>query len=400
MVTSRLLRSLVTLLSLMLPCVAAAQSNCFTQADNKLLTLDVFQIYAPPEYSAGGREALVPAAGYPGTDYATSMNRLTAELPRGAPYRRYYMLWANRCAFVEGQTQSFEDCRNVSRTKGNGYPKMVGGPLSQQVRTIFTSYRKANLCTILSARKALGESLAVVTEEGRRHDLRVVEANAGLQPTALARKEMVGRPASPQTVITDTCIVEEESVAPDVQGILLDYEVFDYRSPAEATAFLRDLHKAVASYGKKLIVNTNPLPRAPNGMTEESAREILGVVDGLIPTISSGASLGNPAIGLASKQRQSDPIENYHAQLKVLTRNGTSPLTASERSKVSWNISLFDTTLDEARFFNDETRKQGYRGVMLFRNFVKLGGACDLPSNQVIACLTMGSCDGHFGAGR
>jgi hypothetical protein len=135
-------------------------------------------------------------------------------------------------------------------------------------------------------------------------------------------------------------------------------------------------------------------------MTEGNAREVLRLVDGFAPAISSGASVGNANIGLAPQPRRVDPIESYYQQLAILAGGAKEPLAPDLRAKLIWNISLFDLSMREAAFFHSEVKKEGYKGIMLFRNYTKLGGRCSKESNQVIACLAWGDCAGRFGEGR
>ena len=83
-----------------------------------------------------------------------------------------------------------------------------------------------------------------------------------------------------------------------------------------------------------------------------------------------------------------------------MERDGASPLTEEMKEKIIWQVSLFDTQLAEAKWLHDEIKKQKYRGISLFRNFVRQGGACSRPVNQLIACLGFGACDGEFRADR
>jgi hypothetical protein len=395
--------SVIVSLALAMPHLAQAEGNCFQRTDKKP-SYRVFQISGPPTYSRKERDFAFSSPSYPATDYATSMNRLTEAVPPSASldtFRRHYLLWANRCVFVEGLTPSSKECRNTTRTKGNGYPGMKGGPLNQQLRTVYTTYQKANVCTLIGTKRALGERMEQVEQEGKAAGLQVLQAKVeDVELQKLARRVSLGTLGVEQLVLLDICIVERESIAPDVAGIMLDYEVFDSRTPGEVVAFFRQLRDVVAKHGKTLIVNTNPLPREPNGIDADNVRDILGIVDGFAPTISTGASIGNPDIGLAPKTRKLSPVDSYRSQFAVLTANGRAELTPQMKAKLIWNVSIFDISLAEAQYLHNEVKSQGYHGIMIFRNFVKLGGNCSRESNQVIACLAWGDCSGRFGQGR
>jgi hypothetical protein len=387
----------------MTPGPAFAQTDCFRSVDN-VTKFDVFQISAPPTYSSKERRFAANSPAYPATDYATSMSKLKEPVPDGVgaqAFRRHYLLWANRCVFIEGRTSGSEQCRNVTRAKGNSYPGMVGGPLVTQLRTVFSTYSKANACTLISAKRALGEAQAQIEEEGRAAGLVVYDSKVSKDELKKAARHVkLGMPGSDAVALVDICIVESEAMASDVSGVLLDYEVFDSRRPNEVTSFFRSLKDYLSSKGKTLVVNTNPLPREPNGIDATNVEDVLRIVDGFAPTISTGATIGNPAISLAPQERKIGPVENYKSQLDVLTDGGRRRLSNDLKKKIIWNISLYDTSLSEASFFHEEVMKEGYRGIMLFRNYTKLGGDCAKSSNQVIACLALGRCSGDFGYRR
>jgi hypothetical protein len=381
---------------------AVADVDCFRWADNRKLQFDVFQVGAPPrdnEPTQAWEDFGSPVL--PASDFVTkSVGALNAvrTSEQGISFRKHYLLWANRCIFINGVTPTREDCRNVSRTKGNGYPSMaLGATLSDQLRAAFSTYAKANACTILNAMKVLGEDQATLAAKARAANIALMTRPDHGELNRLAQSVQVGR-GQPARYVVDICVVESQAIARDVAGILVDYEVFDGRTPAETLGFLRELKRVAAQHGKTLIVGTNPLPRPPNGIGETNIREILEVVDGFAVPITSGGSPGNTASEVPTRARRQSPVDDYRHQLAIIT--GNAPLEDRLRRKLLWNMSIYDLHPAEARELHETFRAQGYRGIMIFRNYVKTGGACSRPENQTIACLAFGDCDGRFGSDR
>jgi hypothetical protein len=381
---------------------ALAASDCFERDDSKSLSYDVFQIAPPPAYSFRSGDYPDTSPAYPASDYTTTTIRLikdaTPPSASGFSFRKYYFLWANRCLYLKGITPDSESCRNTTRFKGNAYFEATKDGKGSPIRAAFSTYAKANACTRIRALHALGETaeLALLAREA---NISLWEDPDRGKLSEFARAVTVGD-GTMMRYLVDLCVLEADAQAADAAGIVLDYEVWDDRTPAEVVVFTRELHDIAKRHGKKLVLTTNPLPRRPNGIDASNVRELIDAVDGFAATISSGATPGNPAVNVPKRSRTFSPLESYRNQLALMTDNGKMPLSAAMRSKIIWNISLFDTELSEAKALHDEFKTQAYRGVMIFRNYVKQGGSCERPENQVIACIALGVCDGKFGVGR
>lgn len=401
----KLLSAMLFLVLWLTASLALAEPDCFRREDNRHISYDVFQISGPPPYSKDSGDYADAFLTYPASDYATiSIRTILTESPgsgSGLSFRKHYLLWANRCIFMEGITPDIAECRNTRRTKGNGYPGMTANvPLQNQLRSAFSTYRHANACTTLSALRVLGEGETRLRERANAEGLELIlDKRTNEQLWASATTVSTGT-GLPQTYLIDKCIVEPVPMAEDAAGVVLDYEVWDDRTPIEALSYLASLQDIVRSRGKTLIVATNPLPRAPNGIDSSNAAKILATVDAFAPTVATGGAAANSHIGVVPRQRQRSPFESYQEQLQVLTNQGRAPLSPELRRKLLWNVSLYDLSLDEAAQLRNEFVREKYRGIMISRNFVKQGGACNRPANQVIACLTMGECNGSFGAKR
>lgn len=382
---------------------AKAQPDCFRLEDNKRTPFEVLQIAKPPRFVARQNDYLETSPYYPATTFATTTaSALSQPLQRGASgvfFERSYFQWVNRCIQIPGETPSLTACRNQNRSKGNLYVGIPPGTLKTQVRPLFSTYAKANACTIAQINAVLGRPKNELGSAGRKAGI-VVLSNQEIAAIASHARTVTTADGESQTALVDVCVYDSDRLAPDVGAIVLDYEVWDYRTTSEVVAFLREIRTSVADAGRKLILYTNEIPRPANGLTSDSIRAVLAEVDSFAPTLWTGATKGNLDMGLRARHRSRSLWESYIDQLAVLTDNGARPLTANENAKIIWNISLFDINLDDARRLHEEFRHRKYRGIAIFRNYVKQGGSCSRPENQLTACLALGECGGDFGRDR
>jgi hypothetical protein len=393
-------------LAILVACSAPAapdqpQGACFTRHDNIGLPFDVFQVSQPPAYSPAERDYVAASAIYPATDYATAAIRSIKDpQPPSASrlrFRRHFLLWINRCIRLPGITPGPEACRNP-RNKGNGYHDMIDDGTGDKIRPAFSTYAKANACTLIQARRVLGET-GGLGPSARAAGLTLWDGDERAGLARLGRRVAMpnGQVAS---YFIDTCILEATPESPDASGVVLDYEAWDNRTPAEALAFIRELAALTHQRGKSIILITNQLPKPPNGLVAQNIRQVIDAVDGFGSAIATGASVGNASVHFPARSRLIAPYDAYQRQLDVLTDGGRNPLTPAVKRKLIWNVSLYDMGLAEGRQLHAEFRRQGYRGILIARNFLREGGACSRPENQTIACLALGQCDGHFGASR
>ncbi|HEY2179474.1 MAG TPA: hypothetical protein VGH15_12915 [Caulobacteraceae bacterium] len=396
-------------LALLAACSAPAQPDqlaqprgaCFTRDDNRTPPFEIFQVSPPPPYSPATRDYPAASAVYPATDYVTgAIHSITAPtLPStsGFTFRKYFLLWVNRCIQLPGVTPGIDSCRNP-RTKGNGYRRMIDDGAGDKVRPAFSTYAKADACTLIQARRVLGETGGLETS-ARAAGLTLWDGDDRVRLAPLARRFAMPN-GQMMSYFVDTCILEAAPEAPDASGIVLDYEVWDNRTPAQTVDIVRNLARLTHQRGKKLILITDPVPKPPSGLTAESVPAVIDAVDGFGSAIATGSSPGNPSTHYPARGRMRSPWEAYQTQLSVVTAGGRNPLTPQMRRKLIWNIDLNDIAPPEARQLHDEIVRQGYRGMLLARNFQREGGACDRPVNQTIACLALGRCDGRFGLDR
>ena len=135
--------------------IAATVEHCFRRDDSKRLNFDVFQVGFPPAFDRKSGDYPATSGGYPGSYYTTfTLATMTRPTPRGASgfsFRKGDFLWANRCIHMRGITPDLESCRNTRRYKANGYYKPIKDAAGRQIRPAFSTYAKANACTMIQA---------------------------------------------------------------------------------------------------------------------------------------------------------------------------------------------------------------------------------------------------------
>lgn len=382
---------------------ADATGECFSREDNKRLSYEVFQVSAPPAYSVALGDYAPTNPAYPGSHFITAwMERLYGPSTAGGSrlhFRKSFLFWVNRCVYLPGITPDIGSCGNVNRNKGNGYFDIVKDASGRQVRPVFSNYAKANACTYLQLNRVLGDFSQALAHAATKAGLVLWDGSNRTELPRLARDvKMSNGEVMPYFV--DVCILEARALPSDADGVVLDYEVWDERTADNTLETVRQLSSLAHQKGKELQVSMSPIPRAPNGIDASNIRDIVIATDGVIIAISTGSTLGNESIRFAPRGRTLSHFESYRNQVAVLTDGGRIPLTQELKSKIAWNIGLYDIKLEEARQLHDEIKKQGYRGIMISRAFMKQGGACTRQENQITACLALGDCSGRFGAER
>lgn len=375
--------------------------DCFTRSDSQLLKFDVFQISAPPKFIKATNDYVETSPSYPGNHYTTnnllSVSTESASSVSNFHFKKSYLLWVNRCTNIPSLTPSQEACRNTTRPKANGYADLLKDDAGNQVRSAFSTYDKANACTFVQLARVLGANKAEISEWATVGKISIVEGNVPRSHLRRLAQSIALPNGNRETYLVDVCIIEPHVLSNDSEGVMLDYEVWDDRTPEEAVSLIEKLHLLTKKYNKKLMLTTNPIPRAANGLDEKSLGKIIELVDVFLPTISSGASPGNSAARVLARSRQVDPWQSYMVQLNLLERTtGSSALSPEVKRKIAWTIPLNDLSLDEAKQFHQEIDKEGFKGIMLFRNFTRQGGSCERGINQIVACLTLSECNGVY----
>ena len=323
---------------------AAAQDACFTAAQNARLPFEVVQQAPPP------REGERDYRYYPLTA-ATTMNLDSLWAAQGGQVRSYFFLWANRC-------NAGGACRGG--TKGNVVDHSIRSR-DPGTRAFFSSYLAADSCTLAQAARLLGFGPDRIAEYGARAGIRLMDAGDR------ALQGAVGP-------ISEVCVLPNRPLPENAAGIVLDYEVQDNRGPAMAAGFLRDFTAMVRSRGKQSILFTNPLD-VPNQRRS-----------GLEPGNLGRVAQGFDAVTLLlwGGNRQRDVAGSFASQMQALG--------AFDPRRILVGFDLAQTSLEDARTVHALVRRNGLRGVMLWRNRAEQGGSCAMPVNRKITCLVFNQC--------
>lgn len=326
-----------------------AYADCFPQASGANSAFDIV-VQAPPPRTDG--QANYPY--YPATVFASgdvsALNLSQSALPK------YWFQWANRChdlGFNKGQC-GWNPKGNfiLPRLQSNGEDK----------RPYFSTFKAANGCTLAQAAYALNLPDRTVEDLARESGF------------ALAQH---GDPDLAERKLVDVCILPVSRLPADIEGIVLDYEVQDGRTPAETRAFLESFAELVRRAGKKPVLFTNPLD-APTqrytGVDASNANALLWAFDRMTVLLWSG-------------NRQKNLAESYRSQIALLKAGGTV-----DPKRVWVVFELKGTSLDDARMVNDLIRSEGLGGLMFWRNYATVGGSCDTEVNRKIGCAALGAC--------
>jgi hypothetical protein len=396
----------------------ASAKTCFIKED-LFLQKHIVSIFATP-----AAKGLWPETSpyYPGNVFSGRPKQELPEFSSSAKLESLHQLWANRCHFVqyaedaEHQTASESDCKKMAFVSAGNESLGVRG---RQV--VFSTYKKANACTIIQARRLLrGDADANLSLVAKRFGLEFLPRQEDMEKYWETKKEKItiaslkGAPLQGEFLV-DKCIAPTEGISP-AGGISLDYEVSDDRPPGLATSLLGSLGKLAHSQNKKVIVFTNPITSELNsyGIDRSNFRRILSYVDMISINLATGAGKGvegNPQMGIPSRpdrpavRTHLESLESILAEIEH-TKSGKKPFTQEEQKRIMWGVGLFYTDIDDAKLLYKKLFVDNqYGGVAIQRAFVPQGGACDrteqhidktVQVNQVIACLSFGVCDGSF----
>lgn len=324
---------------------AAPDANCFAQADNARLRFETYQQAPPPRDGAS-----YPY--YPLSDTVSGQLVHLSSAPEGI--RTWYFHWANRAATPLVGAGG----RPIVR-KLNLEPSWTG---KRRHRSAFTSIDRANACTLAQAASLLGDEASA-----RRY--------ARDESITLVSEDALPDAASPSPA--DTCVLAAGILPPRANGIMLDYEVQDGRTPQETEAFLKAYAKLVHSAGKQALLLVNPLDSPGQqrftGITAENAYRVVPLFDRTTLVLWGGnAQKSLPA--------------SYAAQMAIIKAGG--PV---DPKRLLINFELAGTTLDDARFVRQAIIRDGLAGVMFWRNYARQGGSCAVPVNQRIAAIVLGA---------
>ena len=216
-------------------CATPAAENCFSAADSKDVPFEVLWQVPPPIEVTDPHYPHYPTTGAASQDLAKLNGTHAGSLDL------YYFLWANRCHDL-----GFNAGVCGWNKKGNVvFPKLTTD--RGEVRTFFSSFERANDCTLAQAARVLGYPEAKMQGYARRSGITLVAKG----PDVLSHAK--------DNRLVDVCLLEREPLTARGRGIVIDYEVQDGRTPAQTLAFLDEFTALVHGQNKQAILLTNPL---------------------------------------------------------------------------------------------------------------------------------------------
>jgi len=325
--------------------------SCLPQDMN--LPFDVFRQAALP------LNDLVRSSAFPASGFMTGESNLDKFPLSKTSAKKYFFLWANRC---QGGPKG-DLCGH--NQKGN-LPSLRIGKVDH--RFFFSSVVKANACTIAQSLQLVGQEDAArkVLTNNRVKMIRKGHS----QPESLMSKK--GR-------FVDVCYLYfENALSPFLDGVVIDYEVSDGRSPEQTSAVLSRVIDVFRNHELKVGLWTNSLivkTAERNGISAANGRHLLNMFNFVSVLVYEANSVSS------IPQILSDQEKVY----------GISK--ASERKKILLTVGLGKSTGDQLRITRAEALKRGYKGIGVWNNFADFT-KCSSRGFRQVQCLVYGKgCD-------
>lgn len=323
---------------------------CFSPHEESSLPFAVIVNAPPPKNKGEEGWRYRPATA------AASMDIRALNVSQEAALKKYWFLWANRCQGGErGQPCGGNPKGNII------FPRILASDGSE-ARAYFTSVEKADACTMVQAAVALGID---------QHNLEMNAATAGVEVIGQGKRSQ--QYSTPRLV--NVCLLPEERLNADVNGVVLDYEVQDGRSSEQTERFLTEFARLMRTAGKKSILYTNPL--------DAPTQRATGLIGGNIPRIASEFDAISVMLWHGNKQK--DLKASAEAQMRLLKN--------IDRDKIVLVYEIRGTSLRDAQDVHDLMLREKYSAVMLWRNSAEVGGDCTSDTNRKLACLILGRCN-------
>lgn len=334
--------------------LANATISCFTNEDKIDGELQLYR-NAPPPIN------ILSYLYFPITNAVTAQTNVIAKSTSSV--NSFVFLWANRCSALGGVIAN--ECLRGER--GNPiYPSYYEDGV--EVRAFFSTFDRADYCTLIQTGHLLGE---------RRRRLRRWARRAGLN-LAKRSDDLSWRITNDRFV--DLCVLADETPGDKIKGVVIDYEVQDGRTANRTFSVLTKFAKLVRAKGKSPIIYTNPL---------DGPSQVYTNID---KTNAPALQQAFDKIGvlLWSGNKQGSLIASFNSQLDVLRGpDGNEPVMAE---KIMVVFELLGTTLDDAKMVRGLLQNTSIKDLMFWRNGAQVGGSCDTDVNLKIFCLTLGEC--------
>lgn len=279
---------------------------------------------------------------------------------------KYYFLWANRCALNgAAQSPSYDGCPSVTKKSRTGNFLFYPSHRTEEGTNTFSSLRRADNCTLAQAAYMLGMKPSAISAQW----------GAGLT--------IVWDPANaPGGMFSDTCVMPQTQ-APTIDGIIIDYEVQDDRTPAQTTDFLTRFSNLLHSFGKKAVLYSNSLGAMgskTSGIDSTNAYTLSQQFDLMSILLWSGNTYSGSGNILAS----------FNDQLAVIRGSANNPV---DFKKIAITFELGKTTLSDATTVRSLALTKNIPAIILWRNGAVVSATSS--AGVQIKCMALGDCGGN-----
>jgi len=300
---------------------------------------------------------------YPLTATFTAYNLHRINISTNKYIDKHYFLWANRCNKMEGN-----NCR--TNILGNPPIKYVSG---ENRRFQFSTYEKANTCTLAKLHNALGFSSQEILDF----------VNSSLD-VSFYDSELSGYVGN-TTDFIDVCLIEgyeyNKEIVNKIDGVVLDYEPQDSRTINITTQFIIRFINLTRDKNKSPILWTNPLngqSQPYNGITTTNSLNIYGMFDKVSVLWSP-----NPSYDYGS----TDVIENIREQIQIWN-GGKKVLNYSFHKNIYITTDIKYVTINDSDKINRFVKSSNLDGVAIFRHGLIISHNCSTEIMQKVAFLT------------
>lgn len=344
------------------------EGRTFTQAHNALLDIQVHHQAGPPVDDTDDEEYKF----FPGTDYSSRQIGISTSTFSGG---KWGSIWDNRWNY--GDAHSKKPNLTVQPVV------MIG---SRQARTVFTTQALAQAATRAQIRHYLGFSTgdiqSVWTAAGGLVGNIITDTQFRTTPETYCTTEFSDG-GEVYMVATDYVVLPAFQFDASFDGVFLDYEPHDTRTPAETTAHISAITADCHAQGYQLFLYTNPLngnAMPYNGIDATNLPTLLDTVDFITVLLWAGNDEGSIAA-------------SYAAQIAMF---GT--ITTPEWAKIAITFELgpdsSGTTMADAEWVYDKMHEPGTTHpttVVVWRNGAVHGGSPSRLLNKRLSMLLFGT---------
>lgn len=388
------------LLALLVTSTAVAEDGCFTRDDIHKLNYKVIQRTTPVRQTSGEypyRSPFYPVSTFT-TPKAELLNPATLPSPSGFKFGKTTTIWGNRCIFLKGISPA-GSCANKTNSKGNYLAKVPGETFAQ--KPIFSTLVKADNCTFIQTRIAAGFNEAWTRDYAQRNGLVFWKNPARVGIDKYLKTVTLENGTRLSNQLVDVCIVSELPMNPDSEGVTLDWEVLDQRTPAQTLSLFNRLKNLLANKNMKLSAFTNDVCGAEscvkyaasyknrNGIDSSNIAGVLSALDWLAPVVYSGEVKGDEEF--TPQPRKFTYQKNYNDQIAFLSK--ARALTAAQKKKIYPMISLYGLRKSDAQDMNKLLRSGVPGGMVMWRANASQTGDCGTPENKAMSCVYFNSCN-------